>query len=313
MIFNPTASAVTPARLRVVERALEATFDLDVATTNHREHAIELAREAASLGAKAIVAFGGDGTVNEVVNGLVGAGSSTDVILGLLPGGGTNVLARALGYPNELVEATGHLLELVESGHARRIGLGRMHIEAATGRATRLFAQGCGLGLDAETVRRVEASGLRARLGDLAFVLAAFRAFRALRRAGGPKLSVRAGDVAFDAWWAIVANGAPMTYWGGRALNAAPDASHDRALDVLGARSRRLLRTLRWAGQALTTGRHVHHRDIEYVRDVGACEIVAGAPVGLQADGEYLGAVTGLRVEFLPEAIDVYASAPAIG
>src|SRR5688500_18105842 len=180
LISNPTASRVTDARRRVVEHALAATFDLQVAATVERGHAAELAREAANTGAEAVIVLGGDGTVNETVNGLLAASDSTDVMLGVLPGGGTNVLGRTLGYPRDLVEATGHLLELAEAGKTRRIGLGRIE---ATGR---VFTFSAGLGLDAETVRRVEASGLRPRFGDAAFMYCCLRAFLTLRKGEAP-------------------------------------------------------------------------------------------------------------------------------
>src|SRR5438046_1750447 len=112
LICNPAASSVTPSSRRLVARALEATFDLEVASTARRGHASVLARDAAGDGAQAVVVFGGDGTVNEAVNGLIGERSRTDVTVGLLPGGGTNVLARSLGYPADPIEAAGHLLDL---------------------------------------------------------------------------------------------------------------------------------------------------------------------------------------------------------
>src|SRR5919109_3860767 len=101
LIENPQAGKVTPGSLRVAERALEATFELELVTTNARGHATALAREAVEAGAKTVIAFGGDGTVNEVVNGLLsGAGHSTTT-LAVLPGGTTNVVARNLGFAND--------------------------------------------------------------------------------------------------------------------------------------------------------------------------------------------------------------------
>ncbi|HVE90973.1 MAG TPA: acylglycerol kinase family protein, partial [Actinomycetota bacterium] len=106
LIENPVAHKVTEARRRVVERALEATFKLERVSTERRGHAADIAREAVRSGAEAVITLGGDGTVNEAVNGLMASGAGSDVCLGVLPGGGTNVLARVLGYPNDLVDAT---------------------------------------------------------------------------------------------------------------------------------------------------------------------------------------------------------------
>src|SRR5919106_980709 len=149
LIENPKAGNVSPGSLRVAERALEATFELELVTTNARGHASALAREAVEAGAKTVIAFGGDGTVNEVINGLMGAGPSTDVVLAVLPGGTTNVLARNLGFPNDLVEATAQLIQLVEQGEPRRLGLGRLSADGEVGRLERDFAFAAGLVFDA--------------------------------------------------------------------------------------------------------------------------------------------------------------------
>ncbi len=307
LIENPIAHNVTPASLRVAERALEATFDLELVSTQRRGHAADLAREAVEAGAKTVIAYGGDGTVNEVVNGLLGAETGTDVVFGVLPGGGTNVLARNLGYPNDLVEATAHLIELVENGSPRRIGLGRIHAATGTGPLDRVFTFGAGLVLDAETVRRVEASGLRPKLGDMAYVWCAIRSFFSLRRTGGPALVVDTPEGPVDAWWAMVGLSGPFTYLGKRALRVLPRADHDRGLDLVAGTSMRIVRTLRWVSQALRAGRHVEHRDITHLEDRPELTVEALRPVALQADGEDLGDVHGFRAVSLPRALPVWA------
>src|SRR5436305_15283748 len=98
LIENPLAGKNTPGSIRVAERALEATFELELVTTNARGHAAALARGAVDAGAKTVIAYGGDGTVNEVINGLLSGGNSSDVTLAVLPGRTTNVLARGLGF-----------------------------------------------------------------------------------------------------------------------------------------------------------------------------------------------------------------------
>lgn len=306
LIENPTAHKVNPAHRRVIERALEATFDLELVATESRGHAAELARESAEAGSKAVIVYGGDGTVNEVVNGLAGASGGTDVILGVLPGGGTNVLARTLGYPNDLVDATGHLIDLVERGRVSRINIARLHAWGPGNEQDRLFTFGAGLGLDAETVRRVEASGLRPRLGDLAFVYYCMRAFLHLRTADEPALVIDSPDGPIDAWWAMFCVSDPLTYFGRRPLRVAPNARNDRGLDVTAGRTAGFWRTLRWARQALGSAKHVRDPRCEYLEDVEAVEVSATRAVPLQADGEYLGLVTAMRVESLPRALPVW-------
>src|SRR5581483_2207177 len=117
-------------------------------------HATVICREAALEGYDVVVAFGGDGTVNEAVNGL--AGSNTP--LTALPGGSANVFAKILGIPGEIVDATEHLLRIADDWRPRRVDLGVVN--------GRLFTFGSGLGIDASVVRRVdERPRLKARLG----------------------------------------------------------------------------------------------------------------------------------------------------
>jgi diacylglycerol kinase family enzyme len=309
MIANPVASSTTGARLRVVEKALEAAFDLDVETTNDRGHATELARDAAAAGAKAVIVCGGDGTVNEVVNGLLAGSDGTDVVLGVLPGGGTNVLARRLGLPSDLVEATARLLELAEWSATHRITVGRIDGLKLGVPFRRAFAQSCGLGLDGETVRRVEQSGLRSRLGEQAFVWSWFGALRDVRAAGQPSIRLSTPTGPQDVWWATICTAAPMTYWGRRPLTIAPDAGRGGGMDVVAARSAKWIRSLRWAIQALTSARHVRSRDIIHLRNMYSVGLTTSTPSALQADGEYLGRVDALTVTALPAAVPVYAPA----
>src|SRR5918996_3861501 len=120
LIANTRASTVTPGKLSVIERALASELKLEVVRTKRREHATHLAKGAAHEGLDLVIALGGDGTVNEVVNGL----AQTGVPMAILPGGGVNVLARSLGVPNDPIEATAHLLRNRDRP-PRRIPLGR--------------------------------------------------------------------------------------------------------------------------------------------------------------------------------------------
>src|SRR5438128_12564555 len=139
LIENPLAGKVTRASRLVAERALEATFELELVTTNARGHAAALARDAVAMGAKTVIAYGGDGTVNEVINGLLSGGDSADVVLAVLPGGTTNVLARSLGFENDLVEATARLISLVERGEPKSLAIGRIDADGDHGHLQREF------------------------------------------------------------------------------------------------------------------------------------------------------------------------------
>ena len=137
LIVNPVARTVSKPTLAVIEKALSADFRLEVIETKERGHANEIAAQAVHEGVDLVVVFSGDGTINEVVNALAG----TETALGVLPGGATNILVRALGLPIEPVDATGVLI-----GKA----LDDERVQAASRRADgRYFAVNCGAGVDA--------------------------------------------------------------------------------------------------------------------------------------------------------------------
>jgi diacylglycerol kinase family enzyme len=305
LIENPVAGRNSPGILKVAERALEATFELELVTTNARGHASALAREAVEAGAKTVIAFGGDGTVNEVINGLVGAGPGTDVVLAVLPGGTTNVLARNLGFPGDLVEATARLIQLVEKGEPQRMTIGRLEVDGEHGHLERDFAFAAGLVLDAEIVKRVNHS--KRNRSDSRFIYHGLRSFMRLRGQMAPDLIVHTPDGPQDAFWACIATTDPFTYFRSRPLRVVPGAGSKPGLDVLASKQVRFWRTLRWLVQAMTTARHVRHADAVHLTDQAEIHITTRRPVPLQADGEYLGDVTAVRALAVPNALPVWA------
>ena len=284
LIVNPYASGVELRRLDAVVRALGGP---EVVRTEGPGHATELAR--AAVGRRpALHVWAGDGTYNEVLNGVDGS-----LALGLVPGGGTSVLPRALGLPRDPVRAA----ERIARGRSRRIGLGR-----ANGRR---FGFSAGIGLDAELVRRVDALGRREdgkRPGDAAFALTAMRLLAERRARFDPVLELEGlGRAAF----ALVANCAPYTYVGRLGLPIAPEASFDCGLDVVApvrVRARQLPRLLRYAvtgrGQAST-------RDVLYGHDLPRLVVRCEPPQPLQLDGEDIGDVVEVVLEAEPRAVTV--------
>ena len=149
LVVNPAATTSTPRSREVLKRALASEMKVDVAETSHRGHAAALAVRAMREGLDVVVALGGDGTVNEVVNGLLTDGPKPDLpALAVVPGGSTNVFARAIGLPTHPFDATGAILEALRAGRSRRIGLGLAD--------DRYFTFNAGLGFDAEVVHRIE-------------------------------------------------------------------------------------------------------------------------------------------------------------
>src|SRR6185436_3247121 len=154
VIVNPYATTVSDRLKNLVVYALQGRYEVEAVLTEAQNHATEIGREAIDGGYDLVVAFGGDGTLNEVANGLAG----TDVPVTILPGGSTNVVARTLGIPNDVVDATEHLLAIADRFEPRRIDLG-----VANGRR---FVFSCGSGLDATAAMRVDRKPkLKARAG----------------------------------------------------------------------------------------------------------------------------------------------------
>ncbi len=214
VIVNPYASTVSDRLRNLVVYALRGRYEIDAVDTEGRGHATELCREAALEGYDAVVAFGGDGTVNEAANGL--AGSTTP--LTCLPGGSTNVYCRLLGIPAEIVDATEHILGLVDDWRPRAADLGEVN-----GRA---FTFSAGLGLDASVVERVDAHPhLKARLGEWYFTWAAVTTFARRYVFAPPRMEVSAGDETIAGVTAVVQNAAPYTYFNRRPIELAEGAA----------------------------------------------------------------------------------------
>jgi diacylglycerol kinase family enzyme len=281
LIVNPFASAVSDRRIVEVTDVLG---DVEVRRTEHPGHATELAREA--RGRTALYVLSGDGVFNEALNGL-----EVDVPIGFIPGGGANVLPRALGLPRDPVAAARRVVE----GKHRRISLGRVN--------GRRFAFAAGIGLAAEVVRRVDLRGRteeRGRSGNLMFALTVVQVVTERRARFEPVLEVAGrGRAAF----ALVANCDPYTYAGPVPVRVAPDARFELGLDLVAPRKVGAATAPRLVF-ALATGRG-RPRDMLYGHDLDRIEIRSDFPQPLQVDGEDLGDIESALFEAEREAVTV--------
>jgi diacylglycerol kinase family enzyme len=298
LVVNPDATRFAARRRDDVVNLLAARHKLEVYHTTHVGHATELTRRAVADGAEAVVVMGGDGTINEVVNGLPGAA----VPLGLVGGGKTNVLARALGLPADSAKATARLLELLESGERRQLGLG-----TAGGRR---FTFSAGLGLDGAIVREVERRRRAKQLyGDRAYVAAGLMTLLVGYDRDTPHLTLHAeGRTPLRGFFALIGNGDPFTYLGPRPFRPTPLARFEGGMDVLVGQSvatRALVRAL--TSMLSSRPRSTPLRAFPVVHDLRRFTLEADVPLALQLDGEYLGDHTSLLFEHLPDALTVIA------
>ena len=306
LIVNPHATSTTQVRMDVIVHALASKLDLEVVQTRYRGHASPVAEAAARDGYGLVLTLGGDGTVNEAVNGLLrahppAAPGPGAPLLAPLPGGNANVFTRALGLPADPVDATGRILASLPASRTRTVGLG-----LADGR---YFCFNAGLGLDAEVVRVVE--GLRARgrtLSAALYVWTAVRQFLSVTDRDKPALTLeRDGAPAMDALFlGLVSNTSPWTYLGERPVNASPGAGFDTGLDLFALRKLSALRTLNALRQMLgprgPAGKYVVN-----LHDQDTLTFRATRPVAFQVDGEYMGEREHVILRSIPNALRVLA------
>lgn len=295
LIVNSFASSVTARSMVVINKAFSADHEVDLAETSRRGHATRLALGAASDGYDAVVVMGGDGTLNEAANGLMG----TDTALAVLPGGSTNVFARQIGLPNDPVEATGVLLDSLAAESIRPIGLGTVQ-----GRG---FLFHTGMGFDAAVVEQVERrSSLKRYAGHPLFVYAGFATWFRHYDHSRPRMAVRLSDgrVVDDAYFTIVLNTSPYTYLGNRGLDLTPEATLDNGLSVVAIRTMDFARTLGLIGSAIGSGRHLRSsRHAVVAHDIDHLSVTGHGPFPYQVDGDFLGHAETLEFDHRPEAL----------
>jgi len=298
LIVNPYASTVSPSLRELVLRALESRFEVQAVDTRAPGDATSLSREAAHEGYDVVVAFGGDGTVNEAANGLLG--SSTP--LSCLPGGSANVFAKLLGIPGDLLDATEHLLALADDWRQRSVDLGVVN--------GRCFTFNSGLGLDAMVVEQVDSNPhLKARLGPWYYSWVAVSTFlrRYLRRP--PRLHVHAGGRTLEGVIAVVQNGATFTYFQDRPIDIAEEVELDSGALAGGVLHRAgVLSMLSIAWRAFSSrARVAGHRQVTPLPQLRELTVrtADGRPLPLQADGDFLGEVAEARYSIIPDALNV--------
>ncbi len=321
LIVNPNATSTTPAARDLVAHALESQVKLTVAHTTHRGHAAELSHQAAAEGIELIVVHGGDGTVNEAINGFLGkpnfglsehAPTGWTPQIAVLPGGSANVFARSLGIAADPVVATNQLIDLLSANVRRRIGLGYAD--------DRWFTFNAGMGLDAQVCEAIDSKrndGLTATPSR--YVRTAVRAFFRNKR-NDPRLTVETSGRADDPdstttvdgiHYAFVSNSSPWTYFNDRAVHTNPGTSFDAGLGVFAMASTSLFTTLRVSRHLLAAGADPKSRKLFRDDDVQQVRIRATHPIELQMDGDYIGLRDDVVFRSVPEALEVVAPAVA--
>jgi len=281
----------------VIAKALSADHTVTVAETSRRGHATRLAQDAARGFTDVVVVLGGDGTLNEAANGVVGS----ETALAILPGGSTNVFARTIGVVDDPVEATGQLVAALAARSLRRVGVGMVN--------GRYFLFHVGMGFDAAVVAQVERRATFKRYASHPlFVYSAFSTWFSHYDHSRPRFSVHHADgtVIDDGYLGICLNSNPYTYLGSRPLDLAPEASLTGSMAMVTVRTLDLGPLLSIAASALGAGHRLRrHRRVDYRPGVEKMTVRGHGPFPYQVDGDYLGDIEHLAITHQADALTI--------
>jgi diacylglycerol kinase family enzyme len=300
VIINPVATKMNDRLKSLVVYALQDRYDVTPVETQAKGHGVELAREAAAAGYDAVLAFGGDGTVNEAANGLAGTGTA----LTCLPGGNNNVVAKLLGIPADVVDATEHLLGLADQWAPRTVDLGTVN--------GRRFTFAAGMGLDASVVERVDRNpALKKRFGPFYYVACAVATFLSRYVVRPPRLEVEVDGRAVGGVSLFVQNAENYTYFHRRAVPLVEGARFDSGClaGIVLTRARPYdVPTVTF--RALSgTARIAKHKGVDAFGAFGEAVVRStdGRPIPIQVDGDHIDDVTEARFGVQPSALHVIA------
>jgi diacylglycerol kinase family enzyme len=306
IIVNPVATTVSDRLRNLVVYALQGRYEVEAVATEAQNHATEIGREVADHGYDIVVAFGGDGTLNEVANGLAGTG----VPVSVLPGGSTNVVCRTLGIPNDVVDATEHLLTLADDWAPRQIDLGKVD--------ERHFVFACGVGIDATVVERVDAHPrLKSSAGPYYYSWCGVSAFYRKYMVNPVRVRAESGGESAEGVTAIVQNSDPFTYFASRPIRVCEGISIDDGTLSMGVLKRAAQRDMPTLISRLfsETRPAARHRQVEHFDDVTAATVSSISeekdgsprPFPLQVDGDYIGERTRIELCADPGALTIVA------
>ena len=296
LLFNPNATTTDEQVRDEIEASLRSAVELTVQPTKQRGHATHLVAGAVHEQMDVVFALGGDGTANEVIQALAG----TSVALGIIPGGGANVFARALGLPNDARRATDVLLEALRTGRSRSIGLGRA--------GQRYFGFNAGFGFDAAVIRHTEQHPRAKRwLRQGAFLWAVGREWSVGAGREQPSTIVTLPDGSTRGPLAIsmVANADPYTYLGPKPMRVHPRAGFDTGLDLLSIARLTTTRLLSVAAGTFRDGRHLDLDAVGYDHDLSGFTLSSPRPQPVMVDGDYAGERSEVTFRAVPNALRV--------
>jgi len=308
LVANSFATSTNDTIQDHVTDKLSKTLDLTVVNTSARNDAIEIARSASSQGFELVIGLGGDGTVNEIANGLLADGPNLGgPILAAIPGGNGNVFARNMGLSEEPLEATEQILRAIKDRNYKTVGVGRI----ATNNITRWFLFNAGIGLDAAVIARMESRRASGKIAsDFSYAGLALKELFTKTDRKHAALSLVSGDgeVHRNAHFALIVNLAPWAYLGSKPLNPLPLASHNTALDVYAPTSLSVPAIVRLARRAIAGKSVENESNVIALTDQKQIHIQSDRPLWIQVDGDIVTQSTELTATHVPNALRVIAN-----
>jgi diacylglycerol kinase family enzyme len=321
LIVNPNATSTTAAGRDLLAHALESRVELAVVHTDHRGHAIEIAAAAKRDGTDVIIVHGGDGTVNEVVNGLMGRpsrragaqrpGSEQDPLpdtmpaVAVVPGGSANVFARALGISPDPIAATNQLVDLLSARRNgaswRRIGL------MDCGERWAVFT--AGMGVDGDVVAAVEAQRAKGRKVTAGrYIRVAVREMLSSARKE-PLLTLELPGQAplTGVYFAFISNSTPWTYANTTPVWTNPDTTFETGLGLFAVTSMNVWKNLMLVRRMVSQKHNIKAKHLIRDDDVAWVRITSSEPVASQIDGDFLGLREEMTFRSVPGVLSVVA------
>ncbi|MGL6236314.1 MAG: diacylglycerol/lipid kinase family protein [Segniliparus sp.] len=319
LVVNPRATTTTPHTRALLISALERELDLTVKETTHRGHAAELAADARGE-ADLVIAHGGDGTVNELVSGLLGAPqefttaepgqAGTTPAIAVIPGGSANVFARSLGISPDPSRAVDQVLEALRTDGRRRISVGLCDSRFEDGRhEERWFICNAGLGIDADVIAMMEAGRWSGRpVTPTRYLLATVSAFFRWAFRPGPLTLELPGETPVDGVrLAFVSNCTPWTYLGSRPITTNPGVSHEKGLGVFATTKLGLWHGIPLSIALLSPKKAPDTAGSIRIDDLHKLALTSKEPLRCQIDGEYVGQRVRAEFRSIPSALNVVA------
>jgi diacylglycerol kinase family enzyme len=308
LVANTFATTTDGTIQSQVVSELSKYLDITVANTSARNDAIEFAKGAQQQGFDIVIGLGGDGTINEIANGLLANGPNPQgPMLVAIPGGNGNVFARNMGLSENPLEATSQILSSLAANHIKNIGVGKI----ATNNISRWFLFNAGIGLDAAVIAEMEARRANGKMvSDFAYAALALKELFAKtdRKHAALSLVSLSGVVHRDAYFALIVNLAPWAYLGSKPLNPLPSATHDTALDVYAPTSLSIPAVLKLSRRALAGKSAENDKNVIALIDQNQVHIQAERPLWIQVDGDVIAQSTELTASHIPNALRTLAN-----